>query len=95
MALKNSKPNPLNFFGLRRVEVSCPHFTYTILDRFNPINVKNIDKWIMNNLNNRYYIGQHLALDKNNAIVFQTKIGFEVAKDLSFFKIACPYLTKS
>jgi len=92
MALKNGKPNPLNYFDLRRVEFACPHFKYSVLDKFNPTFIKNIDTWIKKNLNNRYYIGQDIALDNTNTIVYTTRVGFESEKELSFFTIACPYL---
>jgi hypothetical protein len=92
MALKNGKPNPLNYFNLRRVEFACPHFKYSIIDKFNPTFVKNVDSWIKKNLNNRYYIGQDIALDNTNTIVYTTRIGFESEKELSFFTIACPHL---
>ena len=92
MALKNGKPNPLNYFDLRRVEFACPHFKYSVLDKFNPTFIKNIDTWIKKNLNNRYYIGQDIALDNTNTIVYTTRVGFESEKELSFFTIACPLL---
>lgn len=92
MALKNGKPNPLNYFGIRRVEFACPHFKYTNLDKYNPTLLKQLDNWIKSNLNNRYYIGQSLALDHTNTIVYNTRIGFESEKELSFFTIACPHL---
>ena len=90
MALKNGKPNPLNYFGLRRVEFAAPHFKYTTLDDFKPGVVKQLDAWIRDNLNGRYYVGQDLALDHNNSIIYITRIGFEQEKELSFFKIAYP-----
>lgn len=92
MSLKNGKPNPLNYFDLRRVGFACPHFKYTTVEKYSPSLLKNIDGWIKQNLNNRYYIGQALALDHTNSIVYVTKIGFEAEKELSFFTIACPYL---
>ena len=92
MALKAGKPNPLNYFDLRRVEFACPHFKYTYLDKYNPTLVKSVDTWIRHNLNNRYYIGQGITLDNTNTIVYNTQIGFESEKELSFFMIACPYL---
>ena len=90
MALKNGKPNPLNYFDLRRVEFAAPHFKYTYIDRFHPTLARGLDSWIKNNLNGRYYLGQDLTLDHNNSIVYVTRIGFEQEKELSFFKIACP-----
>lgn len=92
MALKHGKPNPLNYFGLRRVDFAAPHFKYMSIDKYSPLVVKSIDQWIQTNLNNRYYIGQGIALDNNNTIVYTTRIGFESEKELSFFTIACPFL---
>lgn len=92
MALKNGKPNPLNYFDMRRVGFAAPHFKYTSLDKYNPSLIKNIDAWIRHNLNNRYYIGQGIGLDVANSIIYTTRIGFESEKELSFFTIACPYL---
>ena len=92
MALKNGKPNPLNYFDLRRVDFPSPHFKYTTIDRYTPSLAKNISSWIRHNLNNRYYIGQDIALDSSNSFVYVTKVGFESEKELSFFTIACPYL---
>jgi hypothetical protein len=92
MALKNGKPNPLNYFDLRRVDYACPHFKYTVLDKYNPNFVKAVDSWIRKHLNNRYYIGHEILLDNSNTIIYGTRIGFESEKELSFFTIACPIL---
>jgi len=92
MALKNGKPNPLNYFGLRKVKFASPHFKYTSIERYTPNYGKNLDFWIQKNLNNRYYIGQSIAVDHTNTIVYTTRIGFESEKELSFFTIACPHL---
>jgi hypothetical protein len=92
MAIKNGKPNPLNYFDLRRVEFAAPHFKYTRIEKYNPTLVKSIDSWIRKNLNNRYYVGQDIILDNTNTIVYCTNIGFESEKELSFFTIACPHL---
>lgn len=94
MALKNGKPNPLNYFDLRRVHFASPHFKYITLEKYNPNFVKNLDDWIMKNLNNRYYIGQMLSLDQNNSIIYTTQVGFESEKELSFFNLACPHLNQ-
>lgn len=92
MSLKNGKPNPLDYFDLRRVDYACPHFKYTTLDKYNPSTVRALDEWIRKNLNYRFYIGQGIALDKTNTIVYTTRIGFESEKELSFFTIACPLI---
>lgn len=92
MALKNGKPNPLNYFKMRRVEYAPPHFEYFTLPSFNPKTIKSISAWIEANLNSRYYIGQGIMLDNQNSIVYNTQIGFEQEKEMSFFLIACPFV---
>lgn len=92
MALKNDKPNPLNYFNMRRVGFACPHFKYFTVNRFNPDLLKSIDTWINKNLNNRYYIDKGINLDSTNSFVYTIQIGFESEKELSFFTIACPHL---
>lgn len=91
MALKNNKPNPLNYFQMRRVDFCPPHFKCTTLKSFSHMHNQQLNAWVKENLNYRYYIGQCLLLDQNS-FVFGTKIGFESEKELSFFTIACPYL---
>lgn len=92
MALKNNKPNPLNYFNIRRAVFAAPHFKYTSIEKYNPSLLQELDRWIRHNLNNRYYIGQDITLDQNNSFIYTTRIGFESEKELSFFMIACPYL---
>ncbi len=91
MAIKHGKPNPLNYFDLRRVNFLSPHFKSMTIDKYTPVLIKNLDFWIKNNLTGRYYIGQGIALDSNNNIIYTTQIGFETEKELSFFTIACPH----
>lgn len=88
MALKNGKPNPLNFLDLRRVQFPARHFHYTTISKYTPSLVKKLDEWIYTNLNGRYYIGQSLELDQSNTFVYVTKIGFENEKEISFFLLS-------
>jgi hypothetical protein len=91
MALKNGKVNALNALDLRKVSFPAHHFHYTILPKYNPISSSNLDKWIYQNLNGRYYVGQYLSII-DNTLVYTTRIGFEQEKELSFFRLACPHL---
>lgn len=94
MALQVGKLNQLNYFYLRRVEFPAAHFEYTILAKYDPAFVKNVNDWIYKNLNHRYYIGCGIMLDTSNTIVYNTHVGFESVKELSFFTIACVHLQK-
>jgi hypothetical protein len=92
MALKNGKPNPLDYFKMRRVDFACPHFEFFTINKSRTDLLEYINEWILKNLNSRYYIGKGISLDSNNAIVYNITIGFESEKELSFFTIACPYI---
>lgn len=91
MALKNGKPNALNALGIRKVAFPAHHFYYTTVPKYNLSVYENINAWIYQNLNGRYYIGQAIELI-DNSIVYVTKIGFEQEKELSFFNLACPFI---
>ncbi len=88
MPIKHGKPNPLNLLGIRRVQFPARHFHFITLPKYSPGTVKQVDEWIYNNLNGRYYVGQSLSLDHTNTIVFVTKIGFEQEKEKSFFLLS-------
>jgi len=93
MALKHSKPNPLNYFKLRRVFYACPHFKYvTIQFKYMPELCSRINEWILANLNNRYYVGPLITLDNYGSVVYNTNIGFESPRDVSVFIMSCPYI---
>ena len=92
MAIKNGTPNPLNYFEMRRVDFAPPHFNYFTINKYNPSLLRFINEWIEKNLNSRYYIGQGITLDKTNTIVYNTLIGFEEEKELSFFLLACNHV---
>lgn len=91
MALKNGKINELNVLGLRKCKFPAHHFHYITVQKYSIVLYQNIDKWIHSTLNGRYYIGQSVDII-DNSIAYVLKIGFEQEKEVSFFKIACPYL---
>lgn len=94
MSLRAGKVNPLNVLDLRRVRFPAHHFIYYTLEKFNQLLIKDIDHWIEINMNGRYYIGQGIDLNDDNQLIFTTKIGFEQEKELSYFKLACPFINQ-
>lgn len=92
VAHKLKDPNPLNFFGIRRLTVPPPHFEIANIN-MNTYNLEDtIVRWINNNLKSRYYVGKITILDSSNQYVQTLQIGFEDPKELSYFNLACPYL---
>jgi hypothetical protein len=53
---------------------------------------KSVEKWINDNLKGRYYIGKSYELDQTKQANNVLKVGFEEAKELSYFTLACPHL---
>tara|TARA_B110000977_G_scaffold101412_1_gene132890 strand:- start:1281 stop:1559 length:279 start_codon:yes stop_codon:yes gene_type:complete len=89
--LKLKEPNALNFFEMRRSNLPAPHFEYILLPtRYNLD--QSLVKWIEQNLKGRFYVGKAVAVSSSNNIENMTKVGFEEAKELSYFTLACPYL---
>jgi hypothetical protein len=91
--VSEDKINPLNVLNYREVEDPPPYFHYIILDvKYNLI--QSIREWILENLKNRFYIGETFVLE-NNQFVTKIKIGFEEPKESSFFLLACSHLKYS
>lgn len=84
-------PNPYNVFNVRRIDFPPDSFKYATIP-FNYNIGDSISKWIENNLKSRYYLGKSVVLDDQNQIQQVIKIGFEEAKELSYFMLACPHL---
>ncbi len=89
--MKNGKINIFNALNIRKTEFPAAHFHYVKINKNNPSLIIQLDNWIFENLNGRYYIGSTLDLI-DNSIAYCTKIGFETEKEVSFFKIACPLI---
>ena len=85
-------PNPLNFFGVRRLKVPPPHFE-TMYFAMNTYNLEDtIVKWIDKNLKSRFYVGKKTILDSSKQYSQTLQIAFEDPKELSYFSLACPHL---
>jgi len=91
MQHKIKEPNPLNFYGLRRMKMPPKHFDFiTVAMRYNL--EESINNWIEENLKGRYYISKTVSINENRQIGPMVKIGFEEPKELSYFVLACPHL---
>ena len=80
--------------GLRRVDFCPDHFTTTNLPRSYNLESAMVS-WIEENLSGRFFFGINITLTESNAIEKVYTIGFENAKEMSFFMLACPHLKYS
>ena len=89
--IKKGKINPLEVFGIRRVNYCPSYFESAKLKmQYNLNNA--ITQWVEDNLSGRYYIGQTVVLNEENGIEVRLKLAFEKESELSYFMLACPHL---
>ena len=88
--LKHGEVNPLNVFGLRRLEHCPPHFERVEFDPYST--EKSIQDWIYENLSGRFYLGYHDIT--NNGAQFQRQmiVGFELASEATYFSLFLPQI---
>lgn len=88
--IKHGEPNPLNVFGLRRLEHSPPHFTMVPFDlRVDP---KTISDWIYEHLEGRFWFGDHYQLSPDGKVGFCKAVSFEIAAEASYFGLVLSQL---
>lgn len=92
MALARNKVNALNVLGLRKLKHIPPNFAKMEIPFDRISDIKNIDKWMYNNLDSRYCIRTTQSVNDSNKIVSVIEIGIEDAKELTFLSLSCPYL---
>ena len=81
--LKYGEVNPLNVFGLRRMEHCPPHFVQVEFDL--KTDAKYITDWIYENLAGRFYFSDAYNLDSNGKTQMCYKAAFEHGGEASMF----------
>jgi hypothetical protein len=83
--LKDLQPNPLNVFGLRRLDHCPPHF-HKISFQLRT-SEKSISDWIWTNLEGRFFYGDHYHRDVHDKIYFEKTVAFEIPGEASYFAL--------
>ena len=81
--LKYGEVNPLNVFGLRRMDHCPPHFVRVDFDL--KTEVKNITDWIYENLAGRFYFSDAYTVDAHGRTQMCYRAGFEHGSEASMF----------
>jgi|TARA_B100001094_G_C18160195_1_gene788840 hypothetical protein len=94
MFSKTNQINPLNYFNCRQFTKKPKGLEYLKLNFDWNDNQELLEKWILENLKGRFYIGKHLDVDVNGKISNQILVGFENPKELSIFNLSCPFIKR-
>jgi hypothetical protein len=90
--LKNGEVNPLNVFGLRRLEHCPPHFARICFDL--RVGEKAISDWVWENLEGRFWMGDQYYKTGSNTVM-QKCVAFEVPSESSYFALFLDQINKS
>jgi alpha-ketoglutarate-dependent taurine dioxygenase len=95
--LKHGEVNPLNVFGLRQLTHCPPHFEQVQFDL--SCGEKDITDWIYENLQGRFYIGQHAVVrppnEANKPTFVKTVVAFENVSEASYFSLFLPQINQA
>jgi|TARA_B100000242_G_scaffold164390_1_gene117469 hypothetical protein len=94
MFSKTNEPNSLNYFDCRKFSKKPDGLQILKLQTDHTETNEHIEKWILENLKGRYYIGRHLDVDRNGTIKNYLLVAFESPKELSIFNLSCPYIQR-
>jgi hypothetical protein len=92
--LKHGEANPLNIYGLRRLNYCPPHFEEVLFDLY--VHEKYLTDWIYENLEGRFYMGQRTVVrppnEADKPTFIQTVVAFENASEATYFSMFLPQL---
>jgi hypothetical protein len=88
--LKHGEVNPLNVFGLRKLEHCPPHFERVEFEPY--ANEKSIQDWIYENLSGRFYVGYHDVTNNSGQFQRQMIVAFELPSESSYFSLFLPQI---
>lgn len=94
MFSKTNQVNPLNYFNCRQFTKKPHGLEFLKLNYDWNDNEELLEKWILENLKGRYYIGKHLDVDNHGLIKNYFLVAFENSKELSIFNLSCPYIQR-
>ena len=86
--LKHGEVNPLNVFGLRKLEHCPPHFEQVVF--WPNVNEKHVSDWIYENLSGRFYVGYRDISQDNKPAQRHMVAAFEQASEASYFSLFLP-----
>jgi hypothetical protein len=90
--LKYGEINPLNVFGLRKVDHCPPHFEKVHFDI--AVQEKKISDWIFENLEGRFWFGDSFHQKSEGAMSMVSCVAFELPSEASYFSLMLDQINK-
>lgn len=89
--IKHGEVNPLNVFGLRKLDHCPPHFEPVIFEPY--ITQKQVTDWLYENLEGRFYVGDvDVARTLHGTFDRKLLVAFELPSEASYFSLILPTL---
>jgi hypothetical protein len=85
--------NNLDVLKKRRLNYVPPHFSKFKIDSYSLMN-HSLENWISSKLTGRYAISKIPTID-NNSLKFDTVVGFEDSRELTYFILGCPHIRRN
>jgi len=101
--LRNGEPNPLNIYGNRQIEGTCPpHFTQVKFDLYMHQNIKEFSDWVWENLEGRFWAGDLYETERirderagwKPTIQMNACIAFEIPSEATMFAMCRDQISK-
>ena len=83
--LKHGEINPLNVFGMRKLNHCPPHFDRVVFDI--KVNEKKISDWIFENLAGRFWLGDVYVNKEKDSFEMSKCVAFEQKSEASYFAL--------
>jgi hypothetical protein len=91
--LKHQEANPLEVFGLRRMDHCPPHFTKIFFDTYTQEKV--FTDWVYEHLTGRFFYGDWYKEGENGKTAVTRCIAFEEAGEASMFALILDTINKT
>lgn len=85
--------NNLDILKKRKLSYVPPHFSKFKIDN-HILTTHSLENWISSKLSGRYAISK-IPVMENNSLKFNTVVGFEDSKELTYFILGCPHLRRN
>jgi hypothetical protein len=87
--------NYLDLLNIRQLGWLPIHFHKTNISMSEYLNIDDLEYWIRDKLNGRFYLGKSPAITADDHLKSTVVLAFEEQKELTYFMLACPFLRRN